>query len=51
MIGIKFKDQGNIMRVVKPHETFKVEWWCENTNEEIGLFLYSEAYILRNKIQ
>jgi len=38
------------MEVVRECETMLENWWCKGLDDEVGLWVYSSYYILKNKI-
>jgi hypothetical protein len=47
--GVQFNAESKqTMRVVRKHEKFPSDWWCEAVKNSTGLWAYSESYILEN---
>lgn len=47
--GVQFQSEGEqAMKVIRKHEKFPEDWWCEAVKESTGLWAYSEYYILKN---
>jgi hypothetical protein len=38
------------MRAVRVHEKLSDTWWCEGVDDEVGLWAYSEQFILSHSL-
>ncbi len=38
------------MRTVRVHEKLTDTWWCEGVDEKVGLWAYSEQFILKQSL-
>jgi len=47
--GLLFKD-AQTMRTVRVHKKIADTWWCEGVDDDVGLWAYSEQFILSHSL-